>query len=106
MSLAFAVIFVAHINKRRSLNAQGLIDKTLLFFQVYRGIPGRWRRRGFTPNVSQRQLTIVLVDDPAHVVLTLVPGALVHWLFLTPHHILQCTIGLKDFFQRLFRERV
>src|SRR5690625_3927640 len=102
MSLAFAVIFVARINKRRSLNIQSLVDETLLFFQVYRRIPSRWSSRGLAPNVRQRQLTVVLVDDPAHVVLALVPSALVHRLLLTPHHILQCAVGLQDFFQRLF----
>src|SRR5690625_316744 len=106
MSLAFAVIFVARINKRRSLNIQSLVDETLLFFQVYRRIPSRWSSRGLAPNVRQRQLTVVLVNDPAHVVLALVPSALGHRLLLTPHHALQCAVGLKDFFQRLFGKRI
>src|SRR5690625_6297497 len=96
MSLAFAVIFVARINKRRSLNIQSLVDETLLFFQVYRRIPSRWSSRGLAPNVRQRQLTVVLVNDPAHVVLALVPSALVHRLLLTPHHILQCAVGRSE----------
>src|SRR5690606_29201822 len=41
-----------------------------------------------------------------HVMLAAVPGALVHWLFLTPPDILQIGIWRQSVTQLLFRERI
>src|SRR5690606_20284696 len=62
---------------------------------------------GFSSSVVQIKIAYaVLTDDPAHVVLTAVPGALVHGLFLTPDHLLQVGVRRHYLGQVVFGERV
>ena len=43
---------------------------------------------------------------PSHVVLTCIPGALVHRLFLTPDHVLEPAIRVYSLSKLAFRERI
>src|SRR5690606_9207922 len=88
------------------LNIQCFVDETCLFFKVSRHIAARRCCRCITTNIIQLQLRIVIMHHTTHVMLAAVPGALVHWLFLTPPDVLQIGIGRQSVTQLLFRERI
>ena len=88
------------------LAAEGIGDQSRLFFcmQIDRTASGRRRRR--TAGVADGQVGAPLAHHALQIVTGVVPGALVHGLFLAPGHILDLGERRQRFDQALVRERV
>lgn len=82
------------------------MQQFFLLFGVLRSVTTGWRGRSVAASVFQDQCLVVAAQDTAHVVLTAVPGALVHRLFLTPDRMLEVAVLRQDFDQVVLRERI
>lgn len=87
-----------------ALNSEGILQQFFLLLGVHRCVTTSRCCRSITTGVFQDQLFIVAGQDTTHVVLAAVPGALVHRLFLAPHHILEIGVRREDLDQIVLRE--
>src|SRR5690554_7885825 len=62
--------------------------------------------RSLTTGVFKVQFRVQALQCVPHMMLTAVPGALIHWLFLTPDRALKLGVLAQNLVQIISRERI
>src|SRR5690606_9025916 len=89
-----------------SSDFERVVNQLLLLFDVHRHEPTRWSGRSLTTGILKIEFRAQALQRITHMVLTAIPGALVHRLFLTPDRIFQLGVLAQDFIQIVARERI
>src|SRR5690606_39176513 len=83
-----------------------VVNQFLLLFDVNRHVSTGRSSRSITTGVLKVQFRVQALQCVPHVVLTAVPGALVHRIFLTPDRALELGVLAQNFVQIVCRERI
>jgi hypothetical protein len=83
---------------------QRVIHEALLAQGMHTRVASGGSGESIAPGIRQIQGVIVMQNHPPHVVLTGVPGPLIHGFFLTPDHVLEVPVRAHGFGKLSLRE--
>src|SRR5690554_165886 len=73
---------------------------------MHRHVPCRRSSGSLSAGILKVQLRVQTLQRISHMVLTAIPGTLVHWLFLAPDNMLELGILRQSFIQIFTGERI